>query len=693
MKQITNLGQRSIVMLSALVLLALITSALYLLEQYAAKVDVIRAAEQRRVDSLKTADLLRQTSDDLTRMARTYVVTGESRYEEYFKQILAIRKGEMPRPVNYGDVYWDYVVSTGRMPREDGPPVSLEEIMRQQGFSSEEFNLLNQARQRSDKLALLEVRAMNVVKGYALDSSGNYVETGKPDFELAQRLLHGKEYHAEKLRIMELIDRVARAVDTRTQEEIEYLETEAGRLATLSLTLGTGSFIFVLLLLALAVRRINNDNEHGSDVQPRRVYRSSISRTAKFVTAGVSVVIVAVLFVIFLTPDSREFQGLDISPNDNVIGITDNEILLGSSAALTGHAGFLGTQYTHGALSWFNEVNAAGGIHGRKIRLISYDDQYDPPQTVENTEKLIGADRVFMLFGYVGTPTSVKIIDAVHEHQVPAFGFLTGAESLRTPFRPYMFHVRTSYYEEVEAALAYFVDKLGLSKIGVVYQDDAFGKAVLSGVQLAIWRRHQESSRDLEIVATDTYTRGTMDVEPALESLKNSGAEAVIMVGTYDPLARFIKLSVDNGFTPYFHTVSFIGSGAFAEAIKKTGVSTQHYEKIIVTQVVPSPSSAGIEVVDQYRTLHARYFPDDLPNYVALEGFVNAQILVEALKRAGPDLSRTQLISTLEEMENEDVGLGNKLTFGKFDHSGLSGVYYSRLDVGNGNFEIFGLDE
>jgi ABC-type branched-subunit amino acid transport system substrate-binding protein len=298
-----------------------------------------------------------------------------------------------------------------------------------------------------------------------------------------------------------------------------------------------------------------------------------------------------------------------------------------------------------------------------------------------------------MLFGYVGTPTSVKIIDAVHEHQVPAFGFLTGAEPLRTPFRPYMFHVRASYYEEVEGALTYFVDKLGLSKIAVVYQDDAFGNAVLSGVQLAIWRRQQDFNRDLEIVATDTYTRGTMNVEPALESLKNSGAEAVIMAGTYDPLARFIKLSVDNSFTPYFHTVSFIGSGAFAEAIKKTEVSTQHYEKIIVTQVVPSPSSADIEVVDQYRTLHSRYFPDDPPNYVALEGFVNAQVLVEALKRAGPDLSRTQLINTLEEMENEDIGLVKKLTYGKYDHSGLAGIYYSRLDDGNGKFEVFGLDE
>ncbi|TNF99645.1 MAG: hypothetical protein EP297_05195 [Gammaproteobacteria bacterium] len=404
---------------------------------------------------------------------------------------------------------------------------------------------------------------------------------------------------------------------------------------------------------------------------------------------GFLIVILVIAGVVLVTLPSPDSKKLVIPPEAETTGITENEILLGSSSALSGHAGFLGTQYTHGSMSWFNEVNAAGGIHGRKIRLISYDDQYEPPQTVENTKKLINDDKVFILFGYVGTPTSVKIIDLVHEQQIPSFGFLTGAEPLRTPFRPYMFHVRASYYEEVEGALAYFVDKLGLNKIGVIYQDDAFGKAVLSGVQLAIWRRQQEKNRDLEIVAADTYVRGTMDVEPALESLKASGAEAVIMVGTYDPLAKFIKLSLANSFTPYFHTVSFIGSGAFAEAIKKQEVSTQHYEKIIVTQVVPSPSSADFEIVDKYHTAHARHFPDDEPNYVALEGFVNAQILVEALKRAGPDLTRSQLIYTLENMKNVDIRLGKKLTYGEFDRSGLTGVYYSRLDLSSGKFEIF----
>ena len=218
-------------------------------------------------------------------------------------------------------------------------------------------------------------------------------------------------------------------------------------------------------------------------------------------------------------------------------------------------------------MAWFKEVNAAGGHSWPENPLDqSYDDAYDPPMTVANTEKLIHDDEVFMLFNFVGTPTSVKIIDIVHENAVPAFGFFTGAEALRTPFRQYMFHVRASYYSEAEGAVSYFVDKLGHEKIAVLYQDDAFGKAVLTGVQLALHRR------DMEIVAAETFIRGTMDVQRAVETIKESGAESVIMVGTYSPLAWFIKQCQEDDFKPYFHTVSFVGSEAFGREILKQDI-------------------------------------------------------------------------------------------------------------------------
>lgn len=364
-------------------------------------------------------------------------------------------------------------------------------------------------------------------------------------------------------------------------------------------------------------------------------------------------------------------------------GITDNEIIIGSSAALGGHASFLGTQYVHGSLAYINDVNEKGGVNGRQIRLISYDDQYDPPKTVSNTQRLITEDEVFMLYDYVGTPTSVKIIDIVHEAEIPAFGFFTGAEALRTPFRPYMFHVRDSYYAEAEGAVAYFVDKLGFDKVAVMYQEDAFGLAVLEGVQLALDRRNMETA------ATATFVRGTMDVEDAVKTIKGSGAEAVVMVGTYSPLAKFIKVSNDEGFTPYFHTVSFVGSEAFGSEITDTqGVDPAQYEKIIVTQVVPSPFSEEYQTVNEYRELAAKYYPNDEPNYVALEGFINAKVLVMALEDAGEDISRESFVEAFESMQNVDVGIGKQVTFGALDHKGLEGVYCSRLTE-DGSFRIF----
>lgn len=391
--------------------------------------------------------------------------------------------------------------------------------------------------------------------------------------------------------------------------------------------------------------------------------------------------LIAVVLITFIAcdPDNNSQPG---KHPEHTPGVTGNEILLGSSSALGGHASFLGTQYTHGAMAWFSEVNATGGVHGREIRLITYDDAYDPPRTVANTEKLINDDEVFMLFNFVGTPTSVKIIDIVHESEIPAFGFLTGAETLRTPFRQYMFHLRASYYAEAEGAVSYFVDKLGHEKIAVLYQDDAFGKAVLTGVQLALYRR------DMEIVAADTYVRGTMDVQRAVETIKESGAESVIMVGTYSPLAKFIKQCQEENFTPYFHTVSFVGSKAFGSEILKQDIDPSLYEQFIVTQVVPSPFSDELEAVKNYREIVRKYFPEDEPNYVALEGFINAQILTEALQRTGPGLTRQALINAIEKISKLEIGIGKLISFSEFDHSGLEGIYYSHLDQ-NGTFQVF----
>lgn len=363
-------------------------------------------------------------------------------------------------------------------------------------------------------------------------------------------------------------------------------------------------------------------------------------------------------------------------------GVTADEILIGSSAALSGHASFLGTQYLRGSRACIAEINARGGIHGRRIRLLSYDDAYDPPRTVANTMKLITDDEVFMLFDYVGTPTSVRVVDAIHEHRIPTLGFFTGAEPLRTPFRAQMFHLRASYYAEVEAAVKFFAQTLGKTKIAIMYQDDAFGLAVLAGAQFAARRQN------LRLVATDTYARGSLELDPAVATMKASGAEAILLVGTYAPLARFIKLCHEAGTRPYFHTVSFVGSEAFGRELERQAVELSEYERILVTQVVPSPLADDHPAVRAYRAAAQEHFPDDEPNYVALEGYLNARLLEAALERAGRGLTRQRLISALEALKGLDLGIGKRVTFGALDHQGLEDVYFSRLHK-DGTFRIF----
>lgn len=155
------------------------------------------------------------------------------------------------------------------------------------------------------------------------------------------------------------------------------------------------------------------------------------------------------------------------------LGISDNEILVGSSLALGGHAGYLGTQTLHGAMAYIRHVNQRGGIYGRRIKVITYDDGYDPPRCVTNTQKLIVQDKVFALFCYVGTPTTVKILPLVEEARIPVVGMFTGANALREPLNRYLINVRASYYQETGAAVKHLVEAMKLKKIAVFYQYDA----------------------------------------------------------------------------------------------------------------------------------------------------------------------------------------------------------------------------
>jgi ABC-type branched-subunit amino acid transport system substrate-binding protein len=352
-------------------------------------------------------------------------------------------------------------------------------------------------------------------------------------------------------------------------------------------------------------------------------------------------------------------------------GVTPYEIVIGSSLALGGHAEFLGNQYLRGAMCLIEQTNKDGGIHNRKIKIIAYDDGYDPPRCVNNTKRLIFKDKVFCLFCYVGTPTTVKIIDIVEENKIPLLGLFTGADKLRFPFRHYIFNVRSSYYQETNAVVRYFVEEKGLRRLAVFYQYDDYGFDGLKGTQIALQKY------GLTPVATGSFVRGTLDIEDALDKIQASGAQAVIMIGTYSPCAKFIKEARARKYDPLFHNVSFVGADKLVEELGDAG------EGVLVTQVVPPPTQRILlPATEQYSRLLNQYYPQDEPNFVSFEGFINARILIEALRRTGRDITREGFIRAMESIKEHYVGIGAVINFGPRDHQGIDDVYLTEIKSG-----------
>lgn len=383
-------------------------------------------------------------------------------------------------------------------------------------------------------------------------------------------------------------------------------------------------------------------------------------------------VIACILAILLVLGCEKDLASLQSDTRSN--GIQSDEILIGASLGLTGHAGYLGTQTLHGAMAYIHHINENGGIHGRQIRVISYDDGYDPPRCVLNTQRLIIEDKVFALFCYVGTPTAVKIVPLVEEARIPLVGIFSGANVLRDPVSRYLINVRASYYQETGAAVRHLVEKRNLRKIAVFYQYDAYGFDGLRGTELAL--KHY----DLVPVATGTYLRGTLGVEEGLNKIMAAGAEAVVMIGTYEPCARFIQLSLSKGFKPVFANTSFVGADELSRLLGPDA------DGVIVTQVVPPPEprrkALQLWGASDYVERLKQYFPDDAPNFVSLEGYINAKVLVEGLRRAGRYLDRERFIEAIDSIHDLDLGIANPLSFSPDRHQGLERVYFTYFKDG-----------
>lgn len=362
--------------------------------------------------------------------------------------------------------------------------------------------------------------------------------------------------------------------------------------------------------------------------------------------------------------------------NAQAPGVTDDTILLGQSAAFGGPAAALGKSMRDGAMVYFDRVNAQGGIYGRKIKLISLDDGYEPDRAIANTRKLINQDKVFALFGYVGTPTSYAVKPIITEAKIPFFGPFTGAEGLRDPVNRYIFNIRASYFDETEKLVDWMVSDRK-TNIAVFYQDDAYGKAGLEGVRRAM------EKRQLRISATGTVQRNTVDVTGAVKSIAPARPQAIIMISAYKSCAAFIKAFNKTHQRPTYMNVSFVGSKALADELGPEG------HGVIISQVVPFPLypwGAALEM----RNMLAQRAAGAKPSFNDVEGFLAAKGIVEGLRRTGRDLTREKFISALETMRNVDLG-AFPITFTPKSHSGSKFVELTVIIGGGGDFPFLPL--
>src|SRR5271169_3454085 len=344
-------------------------------------------------------------------------------------------------------------------------------------------------------------------------------------------------------------------------------------------------------------------------------------------------------------------------------GVSESEILIGSCSALEGPSHFLGVETVTGAKAYFNMINDEGGVNGRKLKLISADDSYDPAKTEACFDHLM-IERVFALGFFVGTPTAVKYVPMADSAKIPLVGLFTGAQTLYVPPRHWIVNVRASYFDETREQVDGLWKTLGYKKIGVIYPEDAFGTTVLEGVKAAL------KERGVEPAAVASYQRQTAQVGGAIDTVRAANPDAVVVVGPANTVSPILKQSHAKGWKPLFLTVSFVGTD---ELIQEAG---QDAEGVVITQVVPPYYLTDFKTVALYRRTLTKYSPSAQPNFVSLEGFVDAMVLVEGLKKAGKELTREGLIRGIESIHEMDLGLGPqlKLNYSSKEHKGFNHV-------------------
>jgi len=388
----------------------------------------------------------------------------------------------------------------------------------------------------------------------------------------------------------------------------------------------------------------------------------------------------AVLPLLLILSFSNTDRGWDAnSPTAPSLGAALPPIVIGVSNVQTGPSRFLGQNLLQGSMAYFERVNRTGGIHGRKISIVLKDDKYEPNPAVTNTQELIEKDKVFFLFDYVGTPTLTRVLPLLkycEAEKIVNVAPFTGADPQRTPpYDRFVFNVRASYREETRALVRYFYAK-GYRRIGFLGQADAYGKSGEIGVTEALAELH------LGITESVTYRRNQSfetDLTAQVKILRDAGADAVIAVGVYGPCGAFIRDARMAGWHVPIANVSFVGAETLLQKLREasTALRTDLTSNLVNSQVVPSPDDLRYSLVSDYRA----HVAPEAYGFTSLEGWLNAAVVTEALRRAGKAASREDFIRSLESMHGWDPGLGVQLEFSPSSHQGLHKVWLTRTEL------------
>ena len=343
-------------------------------------------------------------------------------------------------------------------------------------------------------------------------------------------------------------------------------------------------------------------------------------------------------------------------------GVTDTTVLLGMSAPLSGPAGTYGRQLKEGIEACFQKVNAAGGVHGRQLKLLAVDDGYEVDNTVANAKRLIESDKAFALMSFYGTSATAAVLPILSATGVPLVGTISGAEGLRQPVHPQMFHLRASYGDETAAIVKNLIT-VGVKRVAVFYQDDGFGLAGLKGVKDAL------AAHKLEPVAVASVPRNSTDVAAAVAVMAKADAQAVVMVTLSRPTVEFIRQLHRAKANPFFVALTPVGTDQLVAEL-----GPDEARGIQVAQVIPYPWGDKLEIVREYKRAIAAYSPNAPLSYYSLEGYLNAKLMIAALERTGPQPSRKGLVAALRN--------------GPFDFGGYRVHYTTGSNSGSSYVEI-----